>query len=348
MQHSQLQITYPDCPFVWDYNDLTRTFDVEYTPMLKEAFIDEIVSELLKSEEENAKIDMDQLEKDDIIAYISEAIEADDAGQIHNKITYHKVVQYISSSLVNLWLNFHCACYSLNVSSFLDSDYKTNVSWTTVSLVGEVKPKNDNIKVKRLIVSSSNSNVNPTSNSNSNPDARSRHRALFVRTYNPDADTPTGDIYDSNVTHPTLSSNITTAITPRVHQIELNRNTRYNAQTIRSNLLSEGKQRRLKNLPAHITNQQKRVDLSLKGISNGIVTSHNNVIKSLETSMDRNTYDMIDEEITIHKSNQIYRFSPIESGNIRFKSKKGSKVKFVTILRQNGYLSFSLNIINCL
>jgi hypothetical protein len=353
MQHSQLQIVYPDCPFIWDYNDMSRTFDCEYIPMLKDKFIDEIINELYKSEDET-DIDMDKLTRDDIITYITNMNEIDDTdNKLYHKISYHTVRQTIPFNLSNLLINFQCASYCLNKSSYLDSEFQSNISWTIVPLVGDVKPINDKIKIRNNI-----SNTSNTSNTNRNidqrpsnfiSDARPKQRGLYVRTYNPDADNPKGDQTDAHIQNTSSfnSNSVSRPITSRVHQIELNKNTRFNAHIMRSNLMSEGKQRRLRHLPEFIANEQRKVDLSIRGVSDKIVNTHNDRSRSLQTTISRDTYDMIDETITIHKVNNIYRFSPNSTGRIQFnKNKKNDTIKFITILRQNNYLSFSLNIVN--
>ena len=137
-----------------------------------------------------------------------------------------------------------------------------------------------------------------------------------------------------------------TQIAPRFKQIDFNNNTRASACLIRERLNSSYKMNRMRNNP-ELMKQQKRVDLSLKNISQKITESaRTRELEVLENQhvVVQDHYDYIHDKVIIQKVNQILKFGPVTTGRIKFNMTKNQiNTSFITILRYKKYLHVTLH-----
>ena len=134
MHHSQLKIKYPDCPFVWDYDDMTQSFSPEINRTNKEILLQEINDHVVDCSYTNHKRDDNEYRK--IIEFL---VNLTDDEKIKNVIDYVSVTQKIPKTKECLWINFHTAVYHDEIDNFLSKELSTEIAWIMIPIFGNTE-----------------------------------------------------------------------------------------------------------------------------------------------------------------------------------------------------------------
>jgi hypothetical protein len=360
MYHSQLKIKYPDCPFVWDYDDMTKLFSPEIKRMTKESLLQEINNHMVDYSEETRRQDS---EYRDILMFLINLTDNSKIQNVYDKINYVSVSQQIPGIKKNMWINFHTTIYCDQYDKFMSKELDAQIAWILVPLFGDTATfaennymirNNDDETVNQREMKI-HSELDPmTYKINKNQyqviEAQIKNLRVAKRNYIKRSDDPVNlkdDILESG-SESALGSTLGSALGsgPRFKQIELNNNTRASAGLIRERLNSKYKMNRMRNNPESM-DQQKQINMSLKNISQKINQSH--VIRELEKESNQHIvtqdqFDYIHDRIVIQRVNQILKFGPNTTGRIRYNViKNQSFSSFITILRYGKNLHVTLH-----
>jgi hypothetical protein len=170
MEHSQIDVIYPACPFVYDYRRINETFDAASQELDRDGFLLEVASvgvdycgtdnsdtdnTLSGGEDESENQEMYRLRE--MLSYLSEItldqLNADETQAEYSEIRYYRVDQIIDSAdpkyrldrdgrlTKQLWINLHTIAYDCKTgTTSIDSDMKDVVSWCIVPIIGNVRP----------------------------------------------------------------------------------------------------------------------------------------------------------------------------------------------------------------
>ena len=167
MEHSQLDVTYPVCPFVMDFRRINETFDARSQELDRDNFLLEVASVGVDycdpSDDESSMDGPNRSENQEMymlremLSYLSEItldqLNSDETQPEYSEIRYYRVDQVIDSSdpkyrldrdgrlTKQLWVNLHTIAYDCKTNStVIDSDMKDVVSWCIVPIIGNVRP----------------------------------------------------------------------------------------------------------------------------------------------------------------------------------------------------------------
>jgi hypothetical protein len=178
MEHSQINVIYPACPFVYDYRRINETFSAASQELDRDNFLLEVASVGVdycdpsdgtsdENDEESENQEMYRLRE--MLGYLSEItldqLNSDETQAEYSEIRYYRVDQIIDSSdpkyrldrdgrlTKQLWINLHTIAYDCQTeSTSIDSDMKDVVSWCIVPIIGNVRPmSNDTLIYSDLI-----------------------------------------------------------------------------------------------------------------------------------------------------------------------------------------------------
>lgn len=356
MQHSQLKITYPICPFVWDYNSMTQLFSPEIIPTDKDTLLQEINDHIVDCSLTNYKRDDSEYRK--ILQYLIDLTDEQKTHDVYDIIHYVTITQKIPKNKNNMWINFHTSTYSDDNDNFLTNEFSANIAWSLIPLCGNTESR----EIKYEIIDDNHSDKNPNL-LNSNPLNLTIDRSLDPMTYDNGKVDNQYNIIEANIKKirvakrnfikrsdpepiiaesksDCMSTQITSTV-PRFKQIDFNNNTRASACLIRERLNSSYKMNRMKNNP-ELMKQQKKVDLSLRNISQKIteITRCRDLdAMNNQHIVVQDQFDYIHDNVVIQKVNQILRFGPNTSGKIKFNLMKNqNNSSFITILRYKKHL----------
>jgi len=383
MEHPQLKVIYPACPFVYDYEKMGETFGAASQELDRNNFLVEVAS-----------VGVDQFGFDDssnsgytaadsrtqsnayrlkeMLKYLSDItanvlkLENDnndsgfgsDSGSGSNfgysSIRYYRTDQVIDSKIPRyrldmsgnltkqLWINLHTVAYDCTKhSTSLDSEMKDVVSWCVVPIIGNVRPvsadsiifsdildyemkqqQDKPIMVKgkmdiRETVSAT--GVESIIDCSAGQDKQAERMARYsqrnfvkrsIKTKEEKSDVSSVLSSGSNTNLP-----ISFVKPNRSQPIVLTSSTRYNAQNIRSAIMSKYKQYRLKQVPQQ-TAVHRSMDLRIVNGSAKVAETHNTSLMSRVRFLDRSFSDYRVDDVIISKVNSMYRFVPMTSGRI--------------------------------
>lgn len=174
MEHPQLNVIYPACPFIYDYNKITETYGAASQELDRDNFLLEVASvgvdyfDYVKEFESDSndtnvtnetniddfdtmnhiKISTHRLRE--MLKYLSDITGTDQINTNYTEIRYYRTDQTMDSSVrldmsgnvtKQLWLNLHTLAYDcINKSTSLDSEMRAIVSWCIVPIIGNVRP----------------------------------------------------------------------------------------------------------------------------------------------------------------------------------------------------------------
>lgn len=105
MLHNQLKITLPDCPYLWDYNNIEKVYSFESDSITQDEFT------LLSYSQ-------------DIMNFIEDIITNND------NIHFYKIKQKIPQHDNKLWLNFNTVIYKTkNKTSLIFKEQEEEIKW---------------------------------------------------------------------------------------------------------------------------------------------------------------------------------------------------------------------------
>lgn len=366
MLHSQLKVKYPDSPFMWDYTDMTNTFQFTQTTVAeRNELITHVIDIIVADEEKDADINNIEdvrnayIDRDNI-DFLIKLTDPEKVDSVYDSIDYTIVEQKIPKIKRDMWINFHTAAYCKDNGGILSKEYDSNVAWCVVPIIGDVYPTStrnysldtrskekrqndtalDNDAAKASKPAPYTGNIdNRFDKIEENVSAVRTSRRNFVKRSDP------APLVAKKTDIMTNSVNKEQYVQPRIRQIELNKNTRASGSLIRERLSSPYKMNRIKFNP-ELYKQQMRVDLSLRSVAENVADAHNRRIdmNNPETIVDRERYDFIHDQVRVHKVGGILRFSPITSGRLKFNhTARNKELCFVTVLRHKTYLHITLH-----
>ena len=356
MHHSQLKIKYPDCPFVWDYDDMTQLFSPVINSTDKEKLLQEINDQIVESLDTNYKRSEDEYRK--ILKFLVDLTDNEKTQNVYDNINYVSITQKIPKTKNEALINFHTSVYRDDNDNFLSKEISENIAWTMIPILGNVESReikyeiienNDTTNNKIINVGLSNRSLDPMTYENGKIDnkygiieaniknIRVAKRNFIKRSFDADMD---------QKIEPELQKKDSQ---PRFKQIDFNNNTRASASLIRDRLNSTYKMNRMRNNP-ELMKQQKKVDMSLRNISQKNTEIRRNRELDIMNSQHvviQDQFDYIHDTVVIQKVNQVLRFGPNQSGKIKFNLMYNqSNVLFITILRYKNHLHITLHKIN--
>jgi hypothetical protein len=352
MMHGQLKIKYPDCPFVWDYNDQTVMFQPDKQSMGRDDLFKMIIDRMVLDSESDASRESDSRESRstyidrDIMKFLIDISDPVKINQVFDNVKYTYIRQTIPKYKKDLWLNFHTTTYCTDVDPLLTKEYETNISWCFIPIVPQnngilpyetdnylfdQKNKKNNIQpnivgINYLDPTTYQKNADTIYGKGAQIVTNRLASRQLIRRDDPIVVKPKGDQFVDN-----NNLIIGRTISPRLEQIELTGRTRQSASLIRERLLSSYKVNRMKGNPV-LLEQQKRVDLSVRGTSN--LTAHINNARYKENikTVPYKLFDYLDEPIKINKTNGILRFGPQTTGRLAVNQDISSELFFVSVL----------------
>lgn len=174
MEHPQLKVIYPACPFVYDYEKMGETFGAASQELDRNNFLVEVASvgvdyfgfdDSSNSENTttNTRLQSNAYRLKEMLKYLSDItantlkLDDDHTGSSENfgysSIRYYRTDQVIDSKIPRyrldmagnltkqLWINLHTVAYDCTKhSTSLDSEMKDVVSWCVVPIIGNVRP----------------------------------------------------------------------------------------------------------------------------------------------------------------------------------------------------------------
>lgn len=129
MFHSQLRLKLPNHPYIWDNKNIRQTYDVNGVIMSYE----EVLSDIYKIYNDSEKVGLKpNFIIDDILCLIEN----------NNNIEIEKKYMYVSQKLPKntsiTAINFHTTAYYNEIGGLIDREYKTNISWLVIPIIGYV------------------------------------------------------------------------------------------------------------------------------------------------------------------------------------------------------------------
>jgi len=364
MEHSQLKIIYPCCPFVYDYIDITRTFDHQYKELTHDELLAELVEMMLGSQIMGS-VAIDRDRKIEITQYITD-ISSEESRKLYKKVNFYHIKQTIPKDYQRLWICFHTTAYTMNCSAILDKEYSTSIAWSLIPVTGSVKPitpKSNTVIVKKkdpsTISLEPQNDMNPIFDSVNKVDRQQQQLYRMGRRGMINSENSIEKILarsDEISNQPRVIEHL---IKPRPNPIPLTANTRHVAHQLRVEQQTGTINTRLRHLP-HLLEQTKRLDLGIEGVGQHVANLNNEIVMDRQpTVIKKSVFDTIDQNIQIHSMRGVYRFSPQQTGQIflevptqktgdRVVSVKGPVpnkpfIAFITVLRQNECLTITLH-----
>ena len=350
MLHSQLKIKYPDCPFVWDYNDMKQLYSANFTRKDKDALFLQIIDTLTNSSE---YLNRNPWTDKNIIDILVKMTNDDTLSNIYDKIDYVSMGQKIPKDLTEIWINFHTSV-NCDDNSYLNKESNKEIAWCLIPVVGIIESKKNKYIFKNMDsyqgIDNSTKNqekldpvsyqINQDQMIPSNKYDRIEDNVLGLRTGRRNFIKRDEEILEINKNQE--QNHIEIKLKPKFEQIELNNNTRACAHLIRDRLKSTYKMNRIQYNP-ELLKQHMRVDLCLKNISQTVAHQFNekNITKDIIVSQDHFDYNL--EPMNVQRINGILRFGPHTSGRAHIKHIDGEKfMYFITILRykKNLHITF--------
>lgn len=372
MNHSQLKIVYPQCPFLWNSKKLNDIYYPSVTKLNRDDFLIDIIDTLLNNEN-SVRINKEMLR------FISDSTHDDTKENDINNILFYKCEQNVPGKIKKAYINFHTACYCQDYTRSLNKTFNGAIEWCVIPIRGDIncysKPisiiRDESLKVINRKIDEdtkdeisnkilkkkmtdrgtlidfrdSNTDNRDKYELNKNMNARLARRGFFhngVSIKQPKAEEK-HDVFKS------ISENINIKdpiLTPKKKKIQFNNNTRKNAQLIRMKLLEKCKVHRLKQNP-HLLENWKKVDLSLLRIAPNKSEQNNKLIKNKFNLIKRDCFDYKDDKVGVAKVSGMYRFAPINSGKIKIKhNNEGSY--FVSLMKYKNTMHATIHVISCL
>lgn len=305
MFHPQLKKTYPDCPFILSSNNKFNE-----SILSKDQFIDYFSEKCIYNCEY----------QEIVLNFINQITESNE--KIFSKILYCQLDQTIPKQK-NITINYHMTCYRDDVSSIINENYESNISWIVVSVSGIVAPANSlnyqliqkQVKQTKDISSIFDDNYQQL---NDNDKQRVCTRKIIMR---------------STVQNiPEIKS---IKINYHVNKtIPINCNTKYNLANFRNQLINSSKAQRLKS-------NQNLYNQAMKLNQYRIINDESNLIN--DENINKDIFDYSYEKVGIKKLNGIYSITPIDTGRIKIEEFNDDKLIFFSILCNNDILHITMH-----
>lgn len=365
MHHSQLKIKYPDCPFVWDYEDMRQLFSPEIKRADKKTLLQGINDHIVDCNDKNEKNDENDSEYHKILDFLVKLTDEEKINGMYENIDYVSITQKIPKLKKNMWINFHTSVYRDDNDNHLSQEHSAEIAWCLLPIHGSIEARETNYS----IVDQQDQEPNPDPDPDPKNDSISR--SLDPQEYEK-IDCKYG-VIEANIKNIRVAkrnfikrSDDTQCIQkesesealkqknpeiipipiPKFKQIDLNNNTRASGSLIRERLNNPYKMSRMRNNP-ELIKQHNRVDLSLRNVSQKITEIA--ITRELEKEKNqhivtRDNFDYIHDQVIIKKVNQILRFGPVQTGKIKFNfTKNQENATFVSVLRYKKYLHITFH-----
>ena len=330
MYHPELNIEYPPCPYVWNYQDMTELYQCEYRESSNEEIIENMKRIFLSSIDENSSQDNTIIQEK--IMFILEKIQKDD--NINKKIysCHQKLNAGKQSGEIKHHLNFHTTCYCNAKGKMLDSDYVTNANWSVVPIFGSLTTGDEQKKVslrrqttKEPVYDKFHNDVQTSQEKKTINNERMAKRGIYSHEFHQDELKKGGDNYSD--VQKNFGNNV-----QKIKRLPFTTRNRAQANEFRHAMTSEFKINRIKQNP-QLYQERPVVDV------------YNN--KNMKNKMEKDTitelksegfFNFKNEPINIHQVGGIYRFSPFGTGRIIIKSNPTRKIEFISFVRMNNDL----------
>jgi hypothetical protein len=364
--HNQLKIKYPNYPFIWDYNDMARTFSPSYNTIDQNEILTKIIDIFVTDEEQN-NIQRNIYEDKDIIEFLTNLTHPDKTQMMYDKIQYVEMTQHIPRSEKNLWINFHTTTYYNDNDALLNKEYDTEVGWCLIPIIGSIYP----FDIHQYTIDTQLQKHKYRHRDNEKDEAISNDvaKCLDPKIYKGNIDNKF-DKFEANIRNTRVSTrnfikrddddiiekktdvftnNSDVPVNQCVYsktntrQLELNSNTRVSAQMIRDRLANPYKMNRCKNNP-DLYKQHMRIDLNLRSVGKNIADNNNNEINKGKIIVEHDWFDYIYDKIIIHRVSNILRFSPATSGRLKFNhNNRDTELYFISVLHHKRNLQITLH-----
>lgn len=345
MLHSQLKITLPDCPYIWDPVDIRETYKFK----TKQICINDLI-ELIQIHFDNDPGNEYMISMIDELRRIS-----DDDLQVFDNKSCVRITQHVPRNK-NLLINFHSTAYGDEHGTLIDREFESNLSWIVFPILGDLSVSDIGYVIDRSSCTKKLNNDhdivydNDTARSLDPKTYRGVHDNEYEKTGAMVRSERTGRrkfvvrdieevkqkqdiVVDTSIENVQVQNN--SIIKPRFQQIELNNRTRASASLIRERLASSYKVHRIGKNP-RLIKEQSKVDLSLDHISRVNAMNHNKNYRALERNIYNDVCDYTFDRVGVRRTSAVYKFSPVDSGKIKISNiddKNLEKVYFITILR---------------
>jgi hypothetical protein len=310
MYHYNYHTKYPECPFIYDFKNPYQKLDYEYQELTKQDCHDKINILL----DDHAVFD-----KESVINFI-ERIES----SLNTK--YFIIEQNLDRNKKDQFVNFFTSTYhTLFNTESINQKFQQQIKYSIIPLFYD--DDDSIIKIN-----------NQTSQNKRNQNKRNRNQTNRNQTNQNQTNRNNKDIDKENkkdIVEVFEQDTIDYKVNRK--QIVIPNKFRGSLSKLRSSLVSESKQRRLK-LNPHMINIQKKLNLSIKGMSDKIKVR--DIKKNNLQIFNQNT-----EMIEIRNINGKYIFYPPNSGRIYVENITNS-LSFISILQIDSNLIITLHKIN--
>lgn len=363
MLHSQLKIRYPDCPFIWNYHDMSQIYSAHVERRERLDLYKEIIDTIV-CDEEDKRSNRNPYYDRDAIEFLMKITDPVHISGVFDQITYCSVHQKVPKHQQQHWINFHTCAYHDDHDALISKEYHSSIAWCLLPIIGDVCAKGGGYNIDR-------GEPKPIRNDNGgdvfmdddvakafNPNTykgeidnrfekfeadirclRAANRHIIKRSCCDE----TKPVVKRDIMTNQEDVQITKHMEPRAKpkQIELNSNTRASASLIRERNASAGRVYRFRNNPEMFKHQMS-VNLGLQDVSTSVAEQNNaHIIKN--DKVERTDFDYIFEKVNILKVNGIFKFSPATTGNIIIHSHDDHCVYFVTVVRHKKNLHVTLH-----
>lgn len=171
--HSQLNIQYPQSPWLWNNNDMYETYSYYSEESNRSMVIKKIIDTIYnnRNDEYNYKI----------VKSISD-LTGDNLNNKNNSLNknhhFHFSTQYIPRKTLNnhIFLNFHTTLYCSDINPYINREYSTDIKWCLLPLACNINIYT--LPISRNIVSSS-FNISSILNDKYNEDTKDNRKLLY-------------------------------------------------------------------------------------------------------------------------------------------------------------------------
>lgn len=308
MIHFNYHTKYPECPFIHNFKQPFKQLDFAYQELDKDDCYERI--DILLD-------DHKLFEKDSIINFINDL-----DSNLNAK--YFIIEQNLDTNTKDQFINFHTTIYNiLFKSNIINQEFEQKIKYSFIPLFYD-----DYDSIMKIFQNELTYRDRKERTELSNKKNRIIKRNLQDKSNTDDVKHDKIEKFEKN----TISQKVN-----RTNKIVIPEKYRGSRANLRSSLISESKQRRLRMNP-HLLSLQKKANLSIQGVSDKI-----NVKKNVKSN--HKLFDQKTEELEIRNLNGKFNFYPPTSGRI-YVENLTKELSFISIIKFDSNIIITLHKIN--
>lgn len=136
--HSQLNIRYPQSPWLYNPNNIYETYNCKYEENRRSIILRKII-DIIYSNKNNLFKETNEEYDYKVVKSLSDLTGNNINSKndsLNNNHHFHLSTQTISRKQLNnpLWINFHTTLYSSDINPYINREYKVNIKWCLLPL----------------------------------------------------------------------------------------------------------------------------------------------------------------------------------------------------------------------